>query len=127
MLEGGHFDRETANSSDHEEGRLFGNRGLRLIGDIPDRRIPEGQIRRDPQSQDRAANPDPRVLGTQFSGGGRLMKYLPQDLENIMKQILTSLNNTHFGEVGMVLVVHNGEVKRIKWIQERQELWNEPK
>ena len=58
------------------------------------------------------------------------MKYLPQDLESVMKQILTSLNQTHFGEVGVVLVVlvvHNGEVKRIKWIQERQELWNEPK
>ena len=55
------------------------------------------------------------------------MKYLPQDLESIMKQILQSLNQTNFGEVGVVLVVHNGEVKRIKWIQERQELWNEPK
>lgn len=55
------------------------------------------------------------------------MKYLPKDLESIMKQILTSLNHTQFGEVGVVLVVHNGEVKRIKWIQERQELWNEQK
>ena len=104
MLEGGHFDRETANSTGDREGRLFGHRGLRLVGDIPDRRIPEGEIRRDPQSQNRAANPDPRILGTQLSGGGRLMKYLPQDLENIMKQILTSLNHTQFGEVGVVLV-----------------------
>lgn len=53
------------------------------------------------------------------------MKYLPQDLERIMEQILTSLNQTQFGEVGVILVVHNGDVKRIKWIQERQELWSE--